>query len=75
MIQGIASLLLRKNCESGSEREVIEMANDPVCGMQVDGKKSKGSSQYKGLTYYFCSTSCRGQFENDPEKFLKAAKK
>ncbi len=51
------------------------MARDPVCGMQVDEKKSAGSSQYKGQTYHFCSTSCKGQFEKDPDKFLEAAKK
>ncbi|MBI3596271.1 MAG: YHS domain-containing protein [Nitrospirae bacterium] len=62
-------------CEGRSEREVIEMAKDPVCGMQVDEKKSAGSSRNKGRTYYFCSTSCKGQFEKDPEKFLKDTKK
>jgi len=31
---------------------------DPVCGMQVDPAKSKGSIEHKGATYHFCGVSC-----------------
>ena len=51
------------------------MAKDPVCGMQVDEKKAAATSHYKGQAYYFCSTACKGQFEKEPEKFLKGTKK
>ncbi len=47
------------------------MAKDPVCGMQVDEKKAAATSNYKGKTYYFCSVSCKEQFQKNPEKFVK----
>ncbi len=44
---------------------------DPVCGMTVDPNKAAGSYEYKGKTYYFCSTHCVHRFREDPEKFLQ----
>lgn len=52
-------------------KEVIKMAKDPVCGMNVDEKKAAASSDYKGQTYYFCSRGCKVAFDKDPEKILK----
>jgi Cu+-exporting ATPase len=46
------------------------MTKDPVCGMTVDEKKAAGSSVYKGTTYYFCSRSCKDNFDKNPEKYL-----
>ena len=43
---------------------------DPVCGMQVDPQQAAGSSEYQGQTYYFCSTGCKRQFDNDPPRFV-----
>ncbi len=37
------------------------MANDPVCGMQVD-EASSLSAQVHGETYYFCSEHCLNKF-------------
>jgi Cu+-exporting ATPase len=42
---------------------------DPVCGMQVDEKKAAATAQYKGRTYYFCSTACKTKFDKNPEQF------
>ena len=47
------------------------MAKDPVCGMQVDERKPAAIGNYKGKPYYFCSISCKEQFEKNPEKFMK----
>ncbi len=49
------------------------MATDPVCGMHVDEKTTTLTSVRQGKTYYFCSNSCKTQFEA-PEKELKAIK-
>jgi YHS domain-containing protein len=46
------------------------MAKDPVCGMEVDEKTAAGKSEYKGQTYYFCSTGCKKSFDQDPEKYI-----
>jgi YHS domain-containing protein len=45
------------------------MAKDPVCGMDVDPKTAAGQSQYQGQTYYFCSTGCKREFDQDPQKY------
>lgn len=46
------------------------MAVDPVCGMEVDPRPAAGTSQYRGQTYYFCSTGCKTTFDKDPEKYV-----
>jgi YHS domain-containing protein len=56
-------------------REVIAMAKDPVCNMNVDEKKAAGTSIYKGITYYFCAKICKEKFDKDPEKFIAKEKK
>lgn len=49
------------------------MATDPVCGMYVDEKTSKLTSEREGKKYYFCSTNCKIQFEK-PEKEMQNLK-
>ena len=43
---------------------------DPVCGMQIDPAKSKGSFEHKGTTYHFCGLRCLEKFKNDPDGIL-----
>ncbi len=46
------------------------MARDPVCGMEVDPERAAGKSEYKGQTYYFCASSCKQEFDRDPERYV-----
>ena len=46
------------------------MAQDPVCGMEVDPSTAKLTLQYAGRTYYFCAPGCKKAFEAEPEKYL-----
>jgi P-type Cu+ transporter len=46
------------------------LVKDPVCNMDVDPATARGSSEYKGQTYYFCSPGCVKRFNADPEKYL-----
>src|SRR4029453_17290472 len=46
-------------------------AIDPVCHMTVDPAIAAGSVDYKGQTYYFCSTHCVEKFREDPQRFLQ----
>ncbi len=46
------------------------LEKDPVCGMTVDPATAKGSYEYNGQTYYFCSKGCVAKFQADPEKYL-----
>ena len=45
------------------------MVKDPVCGMTIDEKTAKGTSEYKGQTYYFCAAVCKTRFDAAPEKY------
>ena len=47
---------------------------DPVCGMEVTSYTAAAQSNYKGVTYYFCSQSDKKAFDKDPEKYLKTIK-
>lgn len=46
---------------------------DPVCGMEIDEKKAK-KEMHEGEAYYFCSDSCKEQFDKNPKKYIKGAK-
>jgi P-type Cu+ transporter len=62
--------LNHKSHNSSTRDEVSAAVIDPVCGMTVNPDAAAGSYEYKGQTFYFCSTSCLHKFRDDPEKFL-----
>jgi len=43
---------------------------DPVCGMEVTYYTAQARSEYNGETYYFCSLSCKEDFDKDPERYI-----
>jgi Cu+-exporting ATPase len=43
---------------------------DPVCNMTIEDKDAAGTSIYKGTTYYFCSQSCKEDFDKNPDAFV-----
>ena len=47
------------------------MIHDPVCGMEIKDIAKAEKFEYKGTIYYFCSTLCKIQFEQNPEKYVK----
>ena len=47
------------------------MAMDVVCGMEVEESSSPAKVEYEGRTYYFCSSSCRQDFMENPERFIE----
>lgn len=55
----------------GEPSESQEQTIDPVCGGKVDRHDSSTSSAaYRGTVYYFCSTTCRARFLEDPEAYV-----
>jgi len=46
------------------------MSTDPVCGMEVFESMAPAKIDYEGITYYFCSHSCLGTFQDNPGKFV-----
>ena len=48
---------------------MVEMATDPVCGMQVKVEGAKWVTEDGGRWWYFCSEGCRKKFEADPGRY------
>ena len=47
-----------------------ERVIDPVCGMTVDPRSAKGSSEFEGHPYHFCSASCKRRFDENPAAYI-----
>jgi YHS domain-containing protein len=46
------------------------MVKDPVCDMMIDEKTAAGRSEYQGHTYYFCSKTCKDEFDRNPDAYV-----
>ena len=44
---------------------------DPVCGMTVDANGAKHHLEWRGVTYYFCCSGCKEQFEKKPANYIE----
>jgi len=49
-------------------------ATDPVCGMTVQIPHAASMGVYRGKIYYFCSPSCKEEFDQSPERILEGKK-
>ena len=49
------------------------MVKDPVCGMMIDERSAAGTSVFGGQMYYFCSVTCKQQFDRNPAAFVAPA--
>ena len=45
------------------------MAQDPFCGKWVD-ETTAPSSEFQGQSYYFYSSDCKQEFDDDPERYI-----
>jgi len=62
--------------KTAEKRKVVSgMAKDPICGMEVYEEKATTTSEYKGVTYYFCCKGCKVAFDKNPEKYLQGEAK
>ncbi len=48
-----------------------KIAQDPVCGMQVDESTAAERSRFEGRDYYFCCAGCRTRFEQNPKAYTQ----
>jgi multidrug efflux pump subunit AcrA (membrane-fusion protein)/YHS domain-containing protein len=46
---------------------------DPVCGMPIAPAAAHSHLVYEGVTYYFCSESCRRNFDRTPSTYASKA--
>src|SRR5215468_5243921 len=54
---------------AGRAKQAPAQAVDPVCGMTVPATAASFPLAHDGTTYYFCSTNCRRNFEQDPAAY------
>ena len=38
--------------------------------MEVDINSPAATSEYRGVTYYFCDPGCKVRFDSNPDRFL-----
>ncbi|MGC2741782.1 MAG: HAD-IC family P-type ATPase, partial [Candidatus Angelobacter sp.] len=55
---------------SGTMHPAPNTVRDPVCGMYVEPARARGSAEFQGKTYYFCSPRCVERFKAEPGKYL-----
>ncbi len=53
-----------------SRSELKPKVHDPVCGMRFRPEKAAAVIEYGGRTIYFCTTACRRQFEEAPQRYV-----
>jgi ATP-binding cassette subfamily B protein len=59
--------------EDGTFKDLARMTTDPVCGMAV-AQNTGPHFQYDGTTWWFCSSSCRDEFADDPQRFAQRSR-
>lgn len=52
-------------------QQAEETVTCPVGGKAMKKSEAKASYEYKGKTYYFCSTDCKEKFMKEPEKYIQ----
>lgn len=45
---------------------------DPVCGMNIDPKKSSHKTEFQNKQYNFCCQGCLDKFKKNPKQFIKS---
>ncbi|OPY75416.1 MAG: Cation efflux system protein CusB precursor [Syntrophorhabdus sp. PtaU1.Bin153] len=58
----------------GTAKKPGERVKDPVCGMEVDPKSSKGAGlfiEHDGKAYYFCMPECKQEFVKNPQHYAE----
>jgi len=63
--------LFAKNPKSYLQRsmESSTAVKDPICSMVIDTMNPPYTSAYGGITVYFCSMTCKMEFDRDPERY------
>ncbi len=54
------------------EELVVAEAQDPICGMMVEIATAKYVSEFRGEKFYFCCSSCKAEFEKNPEAVISS---
>jgi Cu+-exporting ATPase len=47
------------------------MAEDPVCGMEVNERQAAATAQHQGHTYHFCCADCKREFDRSSGRYAQ----
>lgn len=65
---------LEATCQMDERAELAHALHiDPVCRMTISAKRARATAQRNGITYYFCSSSCRDAFLLHSERYTPGA--
>jgi xanthine dehydrogenase accessory factor len=53
------------------EPPAVVFVTDQVCGMTVDPLTSQYKTEYRDVSYWFCSAGCKAEFEKEPARYLR----
>jgi YHS domain-containing protein len=59
----------QKSTIQKSTMETKTIVNDVVCGTALKPDQPTATSEYQGLTYYFCAPRCKEEFDRQPERY------
>lgn len=51
------------------------MPRDPVCGRKMNRNKAYVVIEHKGKEHLLCCPLCQAEFEKNPDKYLRRAKR
>lgn len=63
----------KHDCCGGGKKKATGI-KDPVCGMDVDPKKTEYHFTHNTQEYHFCSEKCLGKFKASPEQYINKKK-
>ena len=66
----VAEIALRPTMSSGSISRQTRFT-DPVCGDGIQENTTVWKSDHQGETYYFCSQSCKMEFDDNPHAYAR----
>jgi Ala-tRNA(Pro) deacylase len=69
LVQPIVAEIAMRSSTSAMPRTM--RITDPVCGDGIQGDAMSWRSEHRGDTYYFCSQSCKMEFDDNPFAYAK----
>lgn len=65
----IVAVTSAEEAQRAPSESSVELAVDPVCGMDVDPARARYQMEHDGQTYFFCSPRCQAAFAAQPQHY------
>jgi uncharacterized membrane protein YraQ (UPF0718 family) len=71
IVMGLVMGVISNRIRFEPRGQVVELATDPVCGMNVDTAKGL-KTEHQGQNYYFCCAHCQAVFTAEADRYASA---